>query len=342
MRPLREHATTIIVAAVVAAATAGGPALAAAVAEAINADTVDGKHAVGASASVSDRRGKLVATNSNGLLPNNIIAKAPDANRLDGIDATGFLRANARAADSDKLDGLNSTRFQRRFARIKVVSPVGTPLQNGTALRQALGAIPTSGTALPSKTAPWLLLVEPGTYNLGTTGLRMKAWVDLRGAGMNMTTITCACAGEEDVWTAWTIRAGDNTHISDISITNTGQPVATAVSAEEADVVLSHVRMLMSGPTATYGVVSRTAGGARIVDSDIFVHGTTVGIGLHTSNTGVIHMVNSRISALNFSAWNSSGAIRIATSEVFGPTSGAVTCVFSYGQSYTPLGSACD
>jgi hypothetical protein len=49
------------------------------------ADTVDGKHAVGAGASPAKRRGKLVATNRKGRLPNNVIAKAPDAARLDGF-----------------------------------------------------------------------------------------------------------------------------------------------------------------------------------------------------------------------------------------------------------------
>ncbi|KQW47937.1 hypothetical protein ASC77_16145 [Nocardioides sp. Root1257] len=55
---------------------AGGPAIA----KALNADTVDHKHAVGAKASVKARKGKLVATDKRtGLLPNNIIAVAPKA-----------------------------------------------------------------------------------------------------------------------------------------------------------------------------------------------------------------------------------------------------------------------
>lgn len=110
-RFLRVHAATIAVAMATAIVTAAGPALAAAVAEAINADTVDGKHAVGAGASVSSRAGKLVATNGNGTLPNNIIVKAPDSSRLGGLAPTAFLRRTAKAADSDKLDGKDSTSF---------------------------------------------------------------------------------------------------------------------------------------------------------------------------------------------------------------------------------------
>jgi len=82
----------------IAVGTLGGPAVSAvsAVFDAQNADKVDGKHAVGAGASVSSRKGKLVATSATtGRLPNNIIAKAPDAGLLDGFDSTKFLNNSA-------------------------------------------------------------------------------------------------------------------------------------------------------------------------------------------------------------------------------------------------------
>jgi hypothetical protein len=54
-----------------------------------NADKVDGFHAVGAGASVTQRKGKLVATSrTTGRLPDNIIAKAPNAARLGGFTHT--------------------------------------------------------------------------------------------------------------------------------------------------------------------------------------------------------------------------------------------------------------
>jgi hypothetical protein len=55
-----------------------------------NADKVDGRHAVGASTPPARRKGKLVATNGAGRLPNDIIAKAPDADRLDGVDSAAY------------------------------------------------------------------------------------------------------------------------------------------------------------------------------------------------------------------------------------------------------------
>ena len=57
----------------------------AAIVYADNADKVDGKHAVGSAATINQRKGKLVATSGQtGLLPNNIIKRAPDSARLNG------------------------------------------------------------------------------------------------------------------------------------------------------------------------------------------------------------------------------------------------------------------
>lgn len=82
-----------VAALVTSAVTAGGPALAGAV-FATNSDKVDGKHAVSASASIAKRRGKLVATDRRGYLPNTLIRKALDADRLDGLDGAAFARAS--------------------------------------------------------------------------------------------------------------------------------------------------------------------------------------------------------------------------------------------------------
>ena len=93
---VRRHANTFAVAFVTAAVTAGAPAIAATIADyARDSDKVDGRHAVGARTSIAERKGRLVATNADtGQLPNNIIARAPDANRLDGLNSTEFALAS--------------------------------------------------------------------------------------------------------------------------------------------------------------------------------------------------------------------------------------------------------
>lgn len=92
-----------VVIAVVAAATPGFAQGVLAVAD-VNADRVDGKHAVGFGATVDNRSGKLVATNAvTGRLPNDIIAKAPNADKVDGHHANELSRV-AMMATSDTLD----------------------------------------------------------------------------------------------------------------------------------------------------------------------------------------------------------------------------------------------
>jgi hypothetical protein len=86
----RENTKLVVVAAVCLTTALVAPATAA-VYDAVNADKVDGKHAVGAGSTVSQRKGKLVATSGKtGRLPNNIIAKAPNADKLDGVDSAAM------------------------------------------------------------------------------------------------------------------------------------------------------------------------------------------------------------------------------------------------------------
>jgi hypothetical protein len=95
-----------IVAAIIALVATAAPGVAQGVlaVAGLNADMVDGRHAVGFNAGVDNRRAKLVATNAvTGRLPNNIIAKAPDADMVDGHHANGLTRV-AMMATSDTLD----------------------------------------------------------------------------------------------------------------------------------------------------------------------------------------------------------------------------------------------
>lgn len=86
-RFFRENAKLIVVAAVAIMLGLTAPAIGHGVHAqfAHNADKVDGKHAVGAGTSVANRQGKLVATDSDGRLPNNIIKTAPNSARLGGF-----------------------------------------------------------------------------------------------------------------------------------------------------------------------------------------------------------------------------------------------------------------
>jgi hypothetical protein len=70
----------------------------------IDADTVDGRDAVGAGAGPGLRAGKLVATNAAGYLPADIIRIAADADRLDGLDSRAFARRAALRSDAGAVN----------------------------------------------------------------------------------------------------------------------------------------------------------------------------------------------------------------------------------------------
>jgi hypothetical protein len=70
------------------------------------------------------------------------------------------------------------------FLRTIVVSPGATASAGGTALLAAV-----SGIAGASVTTPYLIWIEPGAYELGTTPLRIPSDVDVQGSGQDVTTI---------------------------------------------------------------------------------------------------------------------------------------------------------
>lgn len=90
---MRRHLSTVLIVLVTVAITAVAPAVAETIADyAKNAGKVDDRSAVGAGATIAKRSGKLVATDAEGRLPDNIIRKAPDSERLDGLSKNAFVR----------------------------------------------------------------------------------------------------------------------------------------------------------------------------------------------------------------------------------------------------------
>lgn len=94
---LRKHTETIVVAAVTALVVGSAPVLASTIVGfARNAGHVNHKRAVGAKASISHRKGKLVATSKKtGLLPSDIISKHAFAPASATHDAWGFVVGSA-------------------------------------------------------------------------------------------------------------------------------------------------------------------------------------------------------------------------------------------------------
>ena len=105
LRHISRHLAVFLAALLGVIVGSVGPGIAQAAYDAVNADKVDGKHAVGAGASITNRKGKLVATSPlTGKLPNNIIDKALNAAALNGYSHTA-LRSMSIPAQAAHPEG---------------------------------------------------------------------------------------------------------------------------------------------------------------------------------------------------------------------------------------------
>lgn len=167
--PRRDNIKLISVAALCLTFGLSAPAIGHGVQHAVfahNADKVDGRHAVGAAATVNQRKGKLLATSpTTGRLPNNIIGKAPDADRLDGKDSSVFLNRYTR----QQIDAMPAS----RLLGYGQVSSTGSLLTSsyfpgGSASRVGVGVYVISVPGYsPGCTDPFPTLVVTPTFTPG-------------------------------------------------------------------------------------------------------------------------------------------------------------------------------
>lgn len=181
---LRSNIALVAATAVVtSAATAGLPAVARAGYDALNSDKVDGKHAVGPGASQKARRGKLVATSpKTGRLPNNIIAQAPDAERLDGRDLRtimpGSWTFNLRGVDGFLRDYKSVQHFTLSLPGPGQLLAIGTVHYNAVRLdnTRTHGAVWFNDTADPANdlmgAAEWFI-PTPWDHDPGAVSKRI-------------------------------------------------------------------------------------------------------------------------------------------------------------------------
>lgn len=206
MSPKIRENSRMILAVAMAVALVGAPAVARVVADyAKNADKVDGKHAVGARAPLAKRAGRLVATNKQGFFPNNIIKKARDANKLDGID---------------------SDAFQQDYEGVAVVARSGGDFSS---IQAAIDS------ATPNPPQRHLVYVAPGTYNETVT---MKPYVDVVGAGRDVTTVSCDC-GHSAPDAGATVTLAPASDLKELTVENsTSESHAVAVRGDDIDQTL--------------------------------------------------------------------------------------------------------
>lgn len=257
-----------------------------------------------------------------------------NADELDGKDSTEFLGVNDKAADSDKLDGKDSSEFAGAYKRTVVVSPVGSATDNGAALTNALNGITDA-----SATNPYLLKIEPGVYDLGSSSLNMKPWVDIEGSGEGVTTLTSTRGGFTGA-----VFGASNTELRFLTVKNTGGSINGAVAIRSAvnPFRLIHVTATgASGGGSNFGVA--IDGGVATLD-EVTATGSSGNINYGVANySGNTQIRNSRIVGGTYTIYSSSGTVRVGASQLDGGAVGSssVTCAGVYDENYTFYPNTC-
>ena len=125
--------------------------------------------------------------------------------------------------------------------RTVLVSPKGTATQSGTALLNALAAITDASAA-----NPYVVVIEPGVYDMGSNVLQMKSHVDMQGSGENVTILTGTVSGAY----AGVVKGADNAGLRLLTVENTGGGTdAIAICNDNASPRMANVTAVASGGT---------------------------------------------------------------------------------------------
>jgi hypothetical protein len=200
-----------------------------------------------------------------------------------------------------------------------IVSPNGTPPQNGTALLTAMSLISNSN---PSATNPWLIKVEPGQYDLGANSLVLLPYVDLEGSGEDTTLISSTVGANTPV--SGTLVLASHSQARFLSVANSGSQdfqIAVLVSTNATQVSLLHLTASAVGTSSNLAnnaaLFNSTAITLSVQNSSFSASGPGVSNNVGFDNEqGTIIIQNSTITAagvLNPSAaiYNNSGTINI-------------------------------
>mgnify|MGYP001176426127 CR=1 FL=1 len=196
---------------------------------------------------------------------------------------------NGTAALVARGDHLHEARYARKPFSTVVVSPSGTPAQNGAALLAALAGITDN-----SASKPYLIKLEPGIYDVGAVAYVGKPYVDLEGSGREVTTVQGAP-------TSSVVSMEARSEVRELSIVHGGGTAdanALGLTLNPGGLTAARrVRISSSGGTSnTVGLFTTGTGTALLEDSELTVTGTSgLGMGIRALNAGNLIISRSRV-----------------------------------------------
>lgn len=157
---------------------------------------------------------------------------------------------------ADKLDAA-ALDANVSFAQTVFVSPVGpAATDNCTELQDALAGITDNGAA-----KPYVIKIEPGVYDCGTTSVEMKPFVDIEGSGEGVTTIRGITPDIIPV-----VRGAGNAELRFLTVEHGGGVSdARAIVSNDADFSLRQVTAISQGGSM-FAIAITITGSARLID----------------------------------------------------------------------------
>lgn len=216
--------------------------------------------------------------------------------QVDGADS---------GLDADLLDGRDSTAFQSRItgtcgqgsaisavgadgtvtctaasSHIIQVPAAGSPSANGAALISAMNGLS------PSAASPYLVKLEPGTYDLGSETLPLKAYVDLEGSGEERTIVSKT--GDTALVDAVSLGVPDGRpEVRALTLSVSGQSVL-ALALQGAAITLQDMKVAASGTTGAEAIF--LGGSSSLIARNVRVSATgatSIGMELHASKAEI-------------------------------------------------------
>lgn len=187
------------------------------------------------------------------------------------------------------------------YTRTVIVNSTGNPAVDGAALLSALASL----SPAPNYVNRWVIELEGGFYDVGTTPVVLSPYVSLHGSGIYTTFIRGNVEPPFGFLLGGLVQGASNSEIRDLTIqclSTKEVDACQALSLEEANARLTDMRILSSGPGsgAHWGI--RTFNSAPILDRvQILVDASQGGdnYGVVYGGTSTLNIQRSSINARN-------------------------------------------
>ena len=181
------------------------------------------------------------------------------------------------------------------YTRTVIVPANGTATANGTALLAAIAGL----SPAPNYANRWLIKLEPGVYNVGTTPVVLSQYVDIEGSGVLQSILQGSVQPPPGFLIGGLVKGASNSELRNLTISCVSNATVTscqAVSLEQANTRFSQVRILLQGTGTANHWGIRTYDSSPILD-DVEINISTGG----AHNYGIVYGGSSTLNILRSS-----------------------------------------